>query len=66
MAIEDAIRKLELSKSKKNLFNKYVIDFVISDCEEVEFLDFVHQNAKGESQSIIDNSRILLDRIKNA
>lgn len=66
MTIESAIRKLELSKSKKNLFNKYVIDFVINDCKEVEFLDFVHQNAKGESQSIIDNSRILLDRIKNA
>ncbi|MGI2207822.1 hypothetical protein ACROAD_06000 [Shewanella baltica] len=63
--IERSIKRLELTAYKKNKLNKYVIDFLSGKCEEHVFVNFVHQQAMGESQEIIKNSKILLDRISN-
>ncbi|MFA0348991.1 hypothetical protein AB4486_18855 [Vibrio sp. 10N.222.55.C6] len=65
-AIEDSIKKLDISSSKKNKLNQLVIEFISEKCSENEFLNVIHMNAKGESQEIINNSRILLDRVKYA
>jgi len=64
--IEREIKNLELSSSKKNKLNKFVIDFISKKCDDSSFINFVHQNAMAESQGIISNSRILRDRIENA
>ncbi|EKF9165106.1 hypothetical protein ACEOXO_003712 [Vibrio cholerae] len=64
--IENSIKRLEISPSKKNKLNKVVIDYISSEIKECDFLNIVHTNAKSESAEIIENSKKLLDRIKNA
>ncbi|MCX7126570.1 hypothetical protein [Aeromonas sp.] len=63
--IEDSIKKLDISSSKKNKMKKTIIHFISNKCSEHEFLNMIHMNARSESKEIIDNSKILLDRIKN-
>lgn len=63
-AIEDSIKKLDISSSKKNQLNKSVINFLSDKNSESDFLNVIHTNAKGASQEIIDNSKILLDRVQ--
>lgn len=64
--IENSIKKLEISSSKKNKLNQSVIEYISGKMQECDFLNLVHTNAKSESSDIIDNSKKLLDRIKNA
>ena len=64
--IECCIRKLDIGKLNKNKLNKSVIDFVSRKISKTELLNIIHTYAKGESQEIINNSAILLDRVANA
>ncbi|MDA0131041.1 hypothetical protein L2D36_04995 [Vibrio harveyi] len=64
--IENCIKKLDLGSSKKNKLNKVVVDYLSNKINLVDFTNIVHQNARGSAQEIIDNSKILLDRITNA
>lgn len=63
--IESRIKKLDISSTKKNKMKKTIIYFISNRCDEGEFLNVIHMNARSESQEIINNSKILLDRIKN-
>ncbi|KJG19469.1 hypothetical protein UB37_18120 [Photobacterium iliopiscarium] len=63
-AIEDSIKKLDISSSKKNQLNKSIIDFLSGKSSENDFLSVIHMSAKGESQEIINNTKILLDRVQ--
>jgi hypothetical protein len=64
-AIENSIKSLDISNFKKKRINKAVIDFLSKKSNENYFLNIIHENAKSESQLIIGNSKILLDRIIN-
>ncbi|WP_417884529.1 hypothetical protein [Vibrio rumoiensis] len=64
-SIEDCIKKLELSPSKKNKLKKELIGYLSNKINKECFNNFVHQLARSSSQEIIDKSEILVDRINN-
>lgn len=61
--IEQSIKGLNLSNRKKS---KIIIDFVSNKFDEELFIKKLYEIAQNESNDIVKNSKILMDRIKHA
>lgn len=64
--IEQSIKGLNLSNRKKSKINKIIIDFISNRFDEELFIKKLYEIAQNESNNIVKNSKILMDRIKHA
>lgn len=64
--IENLIKQLEVSNSKKNKLRKSVVKYLEQKIDLFKFSDVVHEIAKSKAEEIIFNSKKLFERILNA